>query len=166
LTKFEEYKTVKNLFGIFSKIFDLSKWFLTIGLTTLAFFLTVLLQIKLNSQIPSQKIALLVLLLISFSIALGIIVRAKFHIYFWASELKNITSALGSLITKASRELEMEDVGEEFESNMKEFSEFLKKFREKALGKSYSILIFFQIITFSIGITLLIIYFVRYLFFQ
>lgn len=71
---------VKIIENIFRKTYDISRWFLTIGLATIGFFLTILLQMKISSQIIYSKLAFCALLSISLSMLLGIKVRIDFPI--------------------------------------------------------------------------------------
>lgn len=75
---------IRSSYGLLSEILQnlhrFSTWMITIGLATLAFFITVLFQIKKEPILPNKYLAIVAMLFLVFSIGFGFYIRLRFEV--------------------------------------------------------------------------------------
>lgn len=140
-------------------------WPINIGLAASGFFLAVLFQIKTNMELPNKSLAFIALLFLGTSIIIGICLRIRFEICYWNDWLNQFTRLSVSLMTKVWEKIEM-DANEliEFRKSIAELPNIIGLKKNNILLKRHFKIIILQAISLSLGILLVFLYIIRFLF--
>jgi len=156
-----------HLIKMIQSLNSFSTWLITIGLATLAFFITVLFQIKKEPFLPNKYLALIAILFLVLSLGFGFYFRFKFEareiLFNFQRALWNFSGMLKSTskyeATTEEREL--------FSAGVKVLSVLdgkITEAKDSLLSKKYWIPLFIQGITLFLGIILSSSYMLWYIF--
>ncbi len=146
---------------VIDKIRDFSNWMITVGLAILGFFLAVLLQIRFNTIIPDQWLAISALIALSFSVLAGFGIRSHSEIEKWISKVKPGLSAIIDLI---GIYMEKGEEKEELQHIRSEFEKFVKDLRNELSSPELVKGVIIQSVSLVIGFLITALYIALYLF--
>lgn len=156
-----------HIIKIIQSLNSFSTWLITIGLATLAFFITVLFQIKKEPILPNKYLALIAILSLVLSLGLGFYFRFKFE----AREiLFNFQRALWNFSDMLKSTTKYEATAEErklFTAGVKALSvldDKITEVKDSLLSKKYLFPLSIQGITLFLGIILSSSYMLWYIF--
>ena len=158
-----EKKLIETLKAL-EKLKQFSNWMLTVGLATLGFFLTILLQIRFNTTIPNQWLAITGLSVLVFSIGTGFVIRSYSEIDDWLSKFKPGIDAVFDLMKKVTKELGEGEQLIKVEQVMQDYERASEDLRNKLSYPKLFEGIMAQTISLGLGVLVTALYIARYLF--